>query len=584
MNNCYIRDKNIDQLYNNKEIILNNRPLNILILCHEDPCNASTITDHISAFKMYSRHKIYLFDPVLLSNCFLLDLNRFDVIVIHYTIAIMWERFLSSHFKEKLTRFKGLKVQFIQDDYRRVNECKAIMRNLDINIIFTPYLPEKIPLIYDEVCLPGAVKLNTLTGYIPHYFLYQQIRPIEVRPVDVGYRGRVIPYWLGKLSQEKVWIGQGFLKYSKQYDLSCDISSYEKDRIYGEKWLDFLGSCKAVLGTESGASITDFDGSAERRTLEYLEAHPDADFEEVYEKILMDYEGNLIENAISPRVFEAAALKTALVLFPGYYNGIVKPWVHYIPLEKDFSNFAEVVDKIKNNEFLKEITERTYVDLIKSEKYSYRMFIKEFDGIVDQYASYNGKCLSVWYNVFLAKCEKAVRGKYENRIIEIIKNSKITPKLVAAEVIIRMFINIKNIRKIFYKHIVQYQQWRKKYLLTLIKNLLLLGTIKSLQSGKSITEESFQIDAFKISDDDYRFASIQSDETRKSSNRSSKHEKSDLINCVLECYLNDELEFSVIWDHTAVGTSVTYRSRIFKNLCGFKYIFGNNGIHRFFKG
>ena len=39
-------------------------------------------------------------------------------------------------------------------------------------------------------------------------------------------------------------------------------------------------------------------------------------------------------HVISSRVFEAIASRCLLILFKGDYSGIIKPWKHYLPLEK----------------------------------------------------------------------------------------------------------------------------------------------------------------------------------------------------------------------------------------------------------
>jgi hypothetical protein len=169
------------------------------------------------------------------------------------------------------------------------------------------------------------------------------------------------------------------------------VSSREADRIYGEHWPAFVQSCKTMLGTESGSSITDFDGSARTTVEAYLKRHPKATFAEVHQAVLQPYEGNVVHNCISPRAFESAALRTGMVLYPGDYSGILKPWVHYIPLEKDFANFAEVASKVKDVKFLTELTERCHADLVATGRYSYRTFVGEFDDMLDRHASPHGK-------------------------------------------------------------------------------------------------------------------------------------------------------------------------------------------------
>jgi len=359
--------------------------ISILLLCDDHRGHANTVLDHINAFLNLSRHKVYKYNPRDLPFNYCLDLNEFGVVVIHYSLPIISDHYISPDLRQKIHRFQGLKIQYIQDDYRQVDQYTAMMRFLGIRVLFTPYPPEKIPHIYDENRLPGVMKMTTLTGYIPERHRKVVAPPLENRPIDVGYRGRDIPYWLGTLGQEKAWIGEGFLKHAAPYGLNCDIGWKENDRIYGKRWDRFISSCKAMLGTESGVSITDFDGSIEIRTKEYLAIHPQADFREVYEKVLEPYEGNLIENTISPRVFEYAVHRTAMILFPGEYSGILQPWVHYIPLQKDFSNMDEVVARLRDKDFLNALVERAYNELIISGKYSCWAMTREFDGVVERF-------------------------------------------------------------------------------------------------------------------------------------------------------------------------------------------------------
>ena len=107
----------------------------------------------------------------------------------------------------------------------------------------------------------------------------------------------------------------------------------------------------------------------------------------VYEAVLRPYEGNVTVNVISPRVFEAAALGTALVMFPGSYSGIVSPGEHYIVLEKDFSNMDDVVARLKDDAFMRDLTNRAYDDLVASRRWSYTAFIKQFDDVVSEHAT-----------------------------------------------------------------------------------------------------------------------------------------------------------------------------------------------------
>jgi hypothetical protein len=361
------------------------RRLSVLLLADDDPAHAGTILEHIGAFRAYSQHHVRVFNPRWLTRSRYLDLHEFDVLVIHYSLCVIVDNYLSADFRAKIRDFGGLKVQFIQDDYRWVNDISAAIRDMRIDVLLTLVPPREIPRVWSDDRLPGVVKINTLAGYVPDGLVGRAVEALADRPVDIGYRGRTLPYWLGRLGQEKVWIAQGVLARAAAYDLRCDIAWTEADRIYGDAWDQFIASCRATLGTESGSSITDFDGSIERQVSAYLAEHPGADFEEVFHQILWGYEGNVHMNVVSPRVFEAIALRTPMILFPGEYSGVIEPGRHYIVLEKDFSNFGEVVDRLRDVDGLEEMVRRVHRDVVESGRYSLRRFIEQFDAVVSEY-------------------------------------------------------------------------------------------------------------------------------------------------------------------------------------------------------
>ena len=135
--------------------------------------------------------------------------------------------------------------------------------------------------------------------------------------------------------------------------------------------------------TEGGASIFDFDGRIEQATDEYLRLHPEAGYDEVVENVLAPFEGNVVHRAFTPRLLEAIALRTALVLFPGEYAGIIKPWRHYVPLNRDFSNSEEVATALRDDRLLQEMVDRAYHEIACSPEFSYSRFVSRFDVAVD---------------------------------------------------------------------------------------------------------------------------------------------------------------------------------------------------------
>jgi hypothetical protein len=389
----------------------NSQRLSILLLCDDNPRHASTILEHIGALKRYSRHRVRTFNPRRLSHRFL-DFDEFDAVVIHYSLLSSSEDFLHHTYREALARYRGLKVQFIQDEYRWIDEITGVIRQMGVHVLFSCLPLEEAQRVYGPR-LPGVTLVPTLTGYVPDSLVGAEVPPPEARPIDIGYRARNLPFWLGDLGRQKYLIGQGVLDRASRYGLKVDISSREEDRMYGRRWIDFLKSCRATLGSGSGSSIADYDGSIQRNVDRYVEDHPDATYEEVHEKLLAPHEGTLGLDVISPRIFEGIALRTALILFPSPYSGVVKPGEHYISLEPDLSNMDEVVAKLRDDRFVTDLTDRAYRDIVGSGKYSYRELVRQFDAVMDARPEHRRRRLPLGYMVArLDRSQQMFRVRY----------------------------------------------------------------------------------------------------------------------------------------------------------------------------
>src|SRR5262249_36905887 len=145
------------------------------------------------------------------------------------------------------------------------------------------------------------------------------------RSLDIGYRSRVAPYYLGDLGQAKRVIAERFETISLQQGFLSDISVRERDRLYGQRWLDFLVASRCVLGSASGASVVDFSGEIRQSCERYLGVHPQSTYEDVKQRFFGDVDGKVVIDTVSPRIFEAAALRCTLIHLEGAYAGILDP-------------------------------------------------------------------------------------------------------------------------------------------------------------------------------------------------------------------------------------------------------------------
>ncbi|WP_133126955.1 hypothetical protein [Legionella nagasakiensis] len=349
-----------------------NKP-NVLLLA-DTAHPAQAVIDHIRAITSSDKIIWHILNPITFKIIDKIDFSIFDAIGIHYSIKPYNNYYLSDLLKKRIASFQGIKFLFLQDEYQKVNQVQEYMYTLGFHLLFTLVNCNIVNKAYPDPRLSGLKRVTVLTGYVQDYMKSIISLPVSERLIDVSYRSRRCEYWLGTLSHDKERIARGFTHYAQGKRLKLDISLEESARLYGEKWLQLLKNSKAVLGTESGASIWDFDDSIRKKTNRFLRKNKGANFDSVYEQVLKPFDGNILYNAISPRVFEAAATKTPMIMFPGEYSGICIPDKHYIPLEKNFSNIEEVIDKLKDFCFLQALADRTYNDLIVSDRYSQHKF------------------------------------------------------------------------------------------------------------------------------------------------------------------------------------------------------------------
>ena len=355
--------------------------LNVVLIVHTASERIGTVREHVEALTRGTRHHVVKIDNAVAA---LVGFEPFDVIVLHYSLVIANPYYISPRLKEKIARFPGLKVLFIQDEMRWIDATAQAMNELGIGVVFSLVHPSVVRKVYHHPFLSNVRFEHTLTGFVPKELVSGRVPEYEQRPIDVGYRARKLSAWYGSHALQKWQIAEAFLSDARPFGLNLDISTREEDRIYGKKWIRFLANSKACLGTESGASVLDYTGEIQRNVEAYLIGHPNADFAELRQRFFSEIDGRVVMNVISPRCFEAAALRSLMVMYPGEYGGLLEPGRHYVLLQPDHANLEDVVETIRSPARAKPIIEHAYREIACSDDLSFSALGQHFDRVLGE--------------------------------------------------------------------------------------------------------------------------------------------------------------------------------------------------------
>jgi len=352
--------------------------MNVLFLYNATQTFTNTVFEHLDCFSRYSANRVFFCHQDQYKK-FNVDLARFDVVIIHFSVRLPYDQVADST-SEALSSYSGLKALFIQDEYDYTRRSYYWIKRLGIHLVFTVVPTEGIARVYPPEEFPDVRFVSNITGYVPEKLpLGTDSCPPSARELIVGYRGRPLPVRYGELGQEKVEIGRMVKRYCESHSIRHDIAWTEEERIYGPKWYEFMATCRAMLGSESGSNVFDWDGSMDNYIKSFRGANPAATEEGIYHQVVKPLEITGLMNQVSPRIFEALAHKTVLVLFEGNYSGVIIPEQHFIPLKKDGKNLEDVFTLLQDGKYVDAMAERAYRDIIASGKYSYQAFVQMVD-------------------------------------------------------------------------------------------------------------------------------------------------------------------------------------------------------------
>jgi hypothetical protein len=297
---------------------------------------------------------------------------KFDALVILHSVfsngCYLRPRHLLFHAVKAL---RLPKAYFIGNEYKLMPEKMVFCEALGISLLVSQSNSPAVHRLYRDR-LKCAVAGIPSAGLDTTVF-YPQI-PWGERPIDIGYRSDESPIYLGHMERRQ--IADYFLAQGPRYGLKMNISLKQADRFGEHGWAAFLNRCKCQLGTEAGGDYFELTDATRKGYGRYLKRHRTVTDQEVLDRFFKDYKNPIAMRVLSGRIVEAAGTKTLQILFEGRYNDYFKPDIHYIALKKDFSNFYEVMEKFRDENYCRSLTDNAYELAIK--ELTYEKLIDQF--------------------------------------------------------------------------------------------------------------------------------------------------------------------------------------------------------------
>lgn len=260
------------------------------------------------------------------------------------------------------------------------------------NFVFT-VRPEFADLIYPRTRKIATFE-NTFAGFLNDEDIARVpifAKDFDSRDVTLGQRVTLYPAVGGKLARLKGEAALAMKAAAIERGVTEDISVDPQNIFLGDAWYKFLGNCKFVIGAEGGLGVWDPDGSINDAVRAYTERNPEASFEEIEAACFPGLDGNPEFPGFSPRILEAALLGCCQILVEGHYRGILKPFEHYIPLKRDFSNFREVFVLMRDRALVDRLISNSFRDLVESDRFRYATLVNRVIGIIEQSSSERGE-------------------------------------------------------------------------------------------------------------------------------------------------------------------------------------------------
>ena len=299
------------------------------------------------------------------------------------------------------------KVAFFQDECTRCQRRFAFLNDHAIDCVYTCLEPSEFDKVYGRyTSVPKLV--SNIPGYVSEKIVDAGRRfavPLERRTIDVGYRGRPLPAYLGPRRDGEARDRRAVRRAGARQRAAARHRRRRGRPAVRRRLVPLHGELPLHARRRVGRLGVRPRGRGARRVHAAPARGPAASGSRTSRRCRAG-RTSCYYRTISPRHFEAAALRVCQVLFEGRYSGVMEPMVHYIPLRKDFSNFDEVIGLIRDDDVCRELAENAYRDLIASGDWSYARFVAGVDDTLDGGRRRRGRAPAVEASV-----ERALRRR-----------------------------------------------------------------------------------------------------------------------------------------------------------------------------
>lgn len=387
--------------------------LRVLVLYANYTDRLSYYDDWLEAFNSASEFDATAIDivPTLATEQIRKKRNEVDAVILLHSTNGDTTEYLEPHIDVLLERRAPL-LAFVGNEVNLpgspISEKRRVFAQLHPEYIATQLLSEAGNHLFGD--LAGSVVS------IPHATNHETYRPlgdVNDRPIDIGTRAvRYLPH-LGDDDRNRIL--EYFTVFGPKVGLNVDISDQRYDRA---GWADFLNRCKGTVSTEAGSWFLEKDDATVNAIRKYVLSRAPAGFvirndsrlrsfghkmpwwvrsvarrllkhgfvrhealineqvgsQEIFDKFFANRaRPPFYSKCVSSRHFDAAGTKTCQIMFRGRYNDIFEADRNYLALEPDFSNVDDVMERFRDPEVRRVITESAFDLVMSKHTYDHRM-------------------------------------------------------------------------------------------------------------------------------------------------------------------------------------------------------------------